>query len=192
MIVRILLSILIAAALSACGGGDSPKSTDNQPGTNNNSSTPTNSNRSSNPPETTGLKLITGIYNTSRANDEAYLHIDESGLVTAFDYLGDASGNGENCYEISTDPSQTNAVLSGGSVRFSESDQNYTLTNGATQLVFSYTAGMGMSDFVFNNIISAGAGLDLAASNLNVKVGGNGALQTDTIQLTDILSSICN
>lgn len=189
MSVRVFLPIIVVAALSACGGSDKPAGRHTEPANNLGTGTTTTSTST---PDATGLKLITGIYDSSRDSDEAYLHIDESGLVTAFDYMGDASGSGENCYEIATDSSQINAVLSGGSVTFSESDQKYTLTNGATTLEFSYTSGVGISDFLYNNFVSAKTGLDLAANNINIKIGGDSALQTDSVQLTDILSSICS
>lgn len=51
-----------------------------------------------------GLSSIVGVYDNSYVEDdgtidEAYTHINDSGTVFYYDYLGDSYTNGPNCYE---------------------------------------------------------------------------------------------
>lgn len=134
---------------------------------------------------------VSGVYDTSRTLDEAYLYISDEGRVTAYDYQGDVSGSGDNCYTLATAPNQINSIFNAGKVSYSISTGKYSLTGDSDVIEFTYDTTDGMQNFTLNSAISSNTGLDISAMNLNIKIGGDGSLQS-TLLISDIESAICN
>lgn len=181
---KVLVSLALVGLISGCNGSSSSDSTSVDPG-DSNSNTPDENTANEN------LVAVSGVYNTSRTDDEAYLYISTSGAVTAYDYQGDISGTGDNCYSISTEPSQINSSLNSGMISFSSADNKYTITNEPTVLAFSFDTTDGMHNFSLNSGLGSGTGLDIRSANVNIKVGGDGNLQSN-LEISDIESALCN
>jgi hypothetical protein len=139
----------------------------------------------------TNIVAVSGVYNTSRTNDEAHLHISTSGAVTAYDYQGDTSGTGVNCYSIVTASNQINSSLNSGVVTYSSTTEKYTLTSDSNVLVFTYDSVNGMQNFLLDSGISSNTGFSISAANMNIKVGGNGSLQSSLL-ISDIEAALCD
>lgn len=137
------------------------------------------------------IVAVSGVYNASRTGDESYLYISKSGNVTAYDYQGDLSGTGDNCYSIVSSTNQTNSSLNSGLVSYSSATEKYTLTSATNVLKFTYDTTNGMQNFVLDSVLSGASGLDITAGNMNVKVGGLGSLQS-TLMLSDIEAALCD
>lgn len=176
---KLALSLaFVSSILTACGGSGGSSGSDAS-GVKSESNDP-------------NLKAIAGIYNTSRATDTAYTHIDESGKVTVYDYQGDVEGSSDNCYSITTAVSQINGVLNGLTVSYSESEEKYSFTSEGFTLEFLFDAENGMSDFTYNTGITFTNGINLKANNINLVLGGSSAaLPVDNIQLEDITGLLC-
>jgi len=137
------------------------------------------------------IVTVSGIYNTSRSGDEAYLYISTSGAVTAYDYQGDVSGSGDNCYAVSTASNQINSSLNSGMVTYSSTTDKYTLTSDSNVLKFEYDTTNGMHNFLLDSALSSTSELNIFDSNINIKVGGAGKFQS-TLVSSDIASALCN
>ena len=176
---KLALSLaIVSSILTACGGSGGSSGSD-AAGVKSESNDP-------------NLKAIAGIYNTSRATDTAYTHIDESGKVTVYEYQGDIEGSSDNCYSIATAVSQINGVLNGLTASYSESEEKYSFTSEGFSLEFSFDAENGMNDFTYNSIFTAKEGaLSLKSNNINLLLGGSSALPVDNIQLEDITGLLC-
>jgi hypothetical protein len=48
-----------------------------------------------------------------------------------------------------------------------------------------------MQNFLLDSAISSTSSLDISASNMNIKVGGAGSLQSN-VMITDIEAALCN
>lgn len=216
--------VLLSALLSACGGGSSGGSSGDNGGASSSSGDNTSGNNSgsggnsggesgsgsgsgenssggSSGGTTTapGLEPVVGIYNTSRENDEAYLYIDRTGEVDVYDYLGDSSGSGRNCYDDTDAPQATNGVFDDGQVTYDAASDRFTLSSedGDYILEFSYTPDTGMHDLSLTNnrdgsVFSGGKSINIRTGSLNVLVGGNAALQTNDIMISDIEAAECD
>tara|TARA_R110001592_G_scaffold361968_1_gene674412 strand:- start:52 stop:573 length:522 start_codon:yes stop_codon:yes gene_type:complete len=171
---KIALSLAVVGFISGCGGSGS---SDSEPL---GSSTPD-----------ADIVAVSGVYNSSRTGDESYLYIATSGAVTAYDYQGDVSGTGDNCYSVVSANNQINSSLNAGLVTYSSTTEKYTLTSDTNVLVFTYDTTNGMQNFVLDSVLSSTTGLDISASNMNVKVGGAGSLQS-TLMISDIEAALCN
>ncbi|MDX1453045.1 MAG: hypothetical protein R3183_10845 [Oleiphilaceae bacterium] len=136
------------------------------------------------------INLVAGIYETSRANDTAYLYLASNGNVTAYDYQQDAVGTGDNCYTVSTASTQINSTLNGGTLSVNTTTDVYTITSGVNTLDFTYSTTNGMQNFDLNGSIQGATGLDINAGGLNVKVGDAGAQKTSLL-ITDITAALC-
>lgn len=113
--------IALAAAITACGGGSGSGSdtaaTGPAPGGNNTENTTDNSSDNSNgsqssdgnspdrpetaPDDNTDFQAFAGMYEMTLpfdTDDEIYAFIEPNGEWTEYDYDGDASGEGMNCY----------------------------------------------------------------------------------------------
>ncbi|KZY64095.1 MULTISPECIES: hypothetical protein [unclassified Oleiphilus] len=173
---KVTLSLVVVGFISGCGSSGSSDSSD-----------PLTS--SGTPDE--NIVAVSGVYDTSRTGDEAYLYIAESGAVTAYDYQGEASGTGENCYSLSTASGQINSSLHEGTVTYSSTSGKYTLTSDSNTLEFTYDTTDGMENFLLDSVISSTTGLNISAANMNIKVGGDGNLQSSLL-ISDIESLLCN
>lgn len=171
---KLYLSLVIAGFISGCGGSGS---SDSEPL---DSSTPD-----------ANIIAVSGVYDSSRTGDESYLYISTYGVVTAYDYQGDARGTGQNCYSVVSAINQTNFSLNSGLVTYSATTEKYTLTSDSTVLVFTYDTTNGMQNFVLNSSLSSVRGLAISATNMNIKVGGAGSLQS-TLMISDIEAALCN
>ncbi len=184
---ELLLSILVATITSCGGGGSSDSSTTETDQT----STPSTDN--SNTDQTVNLDAnivaVSGMYNASRDNDESYLYISDTGMVTAYDYQQDVSGTGDNCYTKATGTELNGEFIN---VTFSESTNLYTLVGTDNEVIFSYNDTQGIHDLQ-TGFFSAGTGLNLNSSIngslVNINVGG---LKVSTPIVSDLESSICN
>ncbi len=176
-----VLPLLIVTLISGCGGTDS--SSDANGSIETSSSNVTNTDAE--------ILAVSGIYNTSRAGDENYLYIDSTGEVIAYDYQADSAGSGSNCYSVANDSSQTNSSLNDGFLSYSTDTQRYTITANANTLEFEFNTTDGMFNFTLNSMLSAGTGLNISSTNLNVNVGGTGSLQTDALLVSDIEAALC-
>ena len=141
----------------------------------------------------TNLKIeaVSGVYDTSRSDDEAYLYISSTGEVIAYDYQNDARGTGFNCYSMSTSSDQINASLNSGTITYSITANTYTITSGLNVLEFTYDDTNGMQNFLLNSTLSGLTGLDVVASNLNIKIGEDGQHKS-SILISDIEAALCN
>ena len=164
--------------LTACGGGGS--SSDSIGGVSVTNTAPE-------------LKLITGVYNTSRSDDESYLYIEEDGDVDVYDYQNDDQGSGLNCYSKTTSISQINHHFNSKKVTYSGSDKLYTLEGDGATLVFGFDTKTGLTNMKLNNTFSTDTGFNIKASNLNIRIGGGGSLNLPStrIQITDITAALC-
>lgn len=181
--------VVLSVFLAACGGGGSgsgSSSPENEPSASSNNEAPETPEAEDDP----SLIPVSGLYDTSTAEDEAYLYISQRGNVVAYDYQGDLEGTGENCYSLATEQQQTNSGLHGGTITFSEVDDRYTITKGELTLSFDYDTVNGMRNFLINNAISIGGGIINGDPNLHV--GGDSKLQTSSIAIEDIESMICS
>lgn len=176
----IFIPVLCASSvlLAACGGGGG--SSDSIGGTGATSTAPE-------------LKLITGVYNTSRSDDESYLYIAEDGDVDVYDYQNDTKGSGQNCYSKTTSSSQINHPFNGKKVTYSSADKLYTLEGDGATLVFGFNNKTGLTNMKLNNTFTTDTGLDIKAGNLNVRIGGGGSLNLPStrMQITDITAALC-
>ncbi|TNC81743.1 MAG: hypothetical protein C9356_07765 [Oleiphilus sp.] len=175
---KIVVFLAVGGVLVGCGGSGSGE-TSNQVRSANNSKIDPN------------IVAVSGVYDTSRTLDEAYLYISDAGRVTVYDYQGDVSGTGDNCYSLATTSNQINSIFNTGKVSYSTSTGKYTLTGDSDVLEFTYDTTDGMQNFTLNSAISSNTGLDMSAMNLNIKIGGDGSLQS-TLLISDIESAICN
>ena len=171
---NVALSLVIAGFISGCGGSGSSDST------------PLGSSQLD-----ANIVAVSGVYDASRTGDESYLYISNTGVVTAYDYQGDLSGTGDNCYSVVSSTNQTNSSLNSGVVTYSSTTEKYTLTSDTNVLVFTYDTTDGMQNFVLDSVLSSTTGLDISAANMNVKVGGAGSLQS-TLMISDIEAALCN
>tara|TARA_R110002072_G_C7734660_1_gene516052 strand:+ start:90 stop:617 length:528 start_codon:yes stop_codon:yes gene_type:complete len=173
---KVALSIVLVGFISGCG---SSGSSDSDP-----------LGSSVNTPDS-NIVAVSGIYDSSRTGDESYLYISTSGVVTAYDYQGDVSGTGDNCYSVVTASNQINSSLNSGVVTYSSATGKYTLTSATNILVFTYNSTNGMQNFILDSFLSSTTGLNISASNMNIKVGGDGSLQSSLL-ITDIEAALCN
>ena len=134
---------------------------------------------------------ISGVYNTSRPSDNAYLYIAKNGEVNSFDYQADTVGTGDNCYSLATQSSQINFGLNGGLATYDEATAKYTITGGGNTLTFQYDSRVGMYNFVLDQGLQSSTGISIIAGNTNINVGGDGSKQIDNPSIDVIKSSIC-
>jgi hypothetical protein len=172
---KVAVSIALVIFISGCGGSGSSSDTLG----------------SSVQTPDINIIAISGVYDSSRTGDESYLYVSDLGAVTAYDYQGDTSGTGDNCYSVVTASNQTNSSLNSGVVTYSSTTSKYTLTSDTNILVFTYDSTNGMQNFLLDSVISSTSGLNITASNMNIKVGGAGSLQS-TLMITDIEAALCN
>ncbi|WP_197473527.1 hypothetical protein, partial [Oleiphilus sp. HI0066] len=66
-----------------------------------------------------------------------------------------------------------------------------TLTSDSNTLEFTYDTTDGMENFLLDSVISSTTGLNISAANMNIKVGGDGNLQSSLL-ISDIESLLCN
>ena len=177
-----VIALLTLTSLAACGGGSSDDYNTSNTTTETTQTTPTAS-------LSNEFSAISGVFNTSRLSDEAYLHIAEDGLVTAFDYQQDIFGTGENCYITATTVNRINGQLTGAVITVD--GDRYTLNSGDIEIEFSYDDLLGMNDFLYNNVLSSNTGLNINAANVNILLGDAGALQSTQVTIEDIESAIC-
>lgn len=172
----------LALTLSACGGGSDDSSSKD---------------KGDQTPKPVPVKVdaniakIAGVYDASRDGDESYLYIDSQGNIKAYDFQGDSSGSGDNCYSLVTSSTQANSSLNGGKVSFDSSKSKYVVSNAGVALEFSYDDTKGLNSFLLENAISASTGLNIKASNMNVKIGGDGSKKEENLTATTIESSLC-
>jgi len=176
---KVALSLAVVGLISGCGSSGSSDSGLSDPQGSSNNITDSN------------IIAVSGVYDSSRTGDEAYLYISTSGAVTAYDYQGDISGTGDNCYSVVTETNQINSSLNSGVVTYSSNTEKYTLTSDTNVLVFTYDSTNGMQNFLLDAALSSTTGLNISASNMNVKVGGDGSLQSNLL-ITDIEAVLCN
>ena len=170
---KVILSFVLLGLISACGGSGGVGS------------------GVSTSQSDANLTAISGVYKTSRSGDESYLYISSQGKVTAYDCQNEASGTGDNCYSVVTRATQINYVLNSGNVTYSAANGEYRLTRGNNVLTFRYDPTKGMNDFSFNSQHRSPSGLNFNSANLNLKVGGDGRLQS-TVMISDIKAALCN
>lgn len=171
--IRHALTLFLVLLLSACPGGGA----DNEKGNAQLTST-----------EDVNIKSISGIFNTSKTNDKAYLYIAEDGSVISYDDQQDAAGSGSNCYKETSSNNQINHIFSRGEITYESSTKLYTIKKTTNTLTFSYTDTDGIRNLIFNGS-SYINGID-NPSPQNIKID-NGAKKDPTITIEIITSNIC-
>ena len=137
---------------------------------------------------------LSGIYDTSRPDDESYLYIAKNGEVIAYDYQGDISGTGDNCYSIAVNSNQTNINLTGGVVTYSSTSSRYTIMTDTLTLTFTYNETVGIANFQTDRGFAGGSGMNIiiGTPQLNIKIGGSGGQTKSSLMISDIASAICS
>lgn len=149
MIFKILAALISTSLLSACAC-DADSNVDTRT---------SNTDSSLAEPETR-LIALSGLYDTSKDNDESYLYISEAGVVTSFNYEGDAFGSGLNCYS---------KVNTGFNVTYDSLAQEYTLASDTLTVGFKYDSVNGMH--AFNDGTSTNDNLDIVTDDYRVYLG---------------------
>lgn len=139
------------------------------------------------------LKRISGVYNTSRADDESYLYITEQGKIIVYDYQGDDQGSGQNCYSQATHISQTNYHFNGKNVTYSGTTKYYTINTDNAVVMFKYDIKKGIENLLLNYKFNHDQDLDLKEGILNIRIGGGGSLNLPStrIQIENITAILC-
>jgi len=183
-----MAAILLTLSLAACGGssssGDSkPPVKNNPPATGNNSNTGgSNVNTGGNP--SADYSAIAGLYDVSTDNNEQYYYIDQNGVFTAYNYLGDAADSGDNCYRESI-AGEANADLSGQTLTALDNG-NFTLRINTTVATFEM-AGNSVNR-VSTPMFSAGGTLGATLDGVLIRLTTKKA--TD-VSIEDINSMMC-
>ena len=146
---KVALSLAVVGLISGCGSSGSSDSGLSDPQGSSNNITDSN------------IIAVSGVYDSSRTGDEAYLYISTSGAVTAYDYQGDVSGSGDNCYAVSTASNQINSSLNSGMVTYSSTTDKYTLTSDSNVLKFEYDTTNGMHNFLLDSALSSTSELNI-------------------------------
>ncbi len=184
MYLKTILFLATLLTITACGGSSDSSGNTVRDTTSTDTEETTDDN----------LERITGVYDVSRSNDEAYLYIDGDGNVEAYDYQGDLSGTGENCYVRSSSVEQINYLLDGGSITYSNATGIFTLTSGSATLTFTSTGLTGLGNFrlIANGITYLGDNsLDIETTGVNISIGTGNNKPVANISIADISGAIC-
>jgi hypothetical protein len=101
------------------------------------------------------LIALSGLYDTSKDDDERYFYIDETGMGTDINYEGDAFGSGLNCYSI---------VNKDSNIAYDGTNQDFTMTSTAETVSFSFDSVNAM--IVFNDGTSITASLNISIEDI--------------------------
>jgi hypothetical protein len=127
------------------------------------------------------LIAFSGLYDTSKDNNESYFYISEAGLVTSFNYEGDAFGSGLNCYST---------VNTGLNVTYDSLAQKYTLASDALTVTFTYDSVNGMH--AFNDGTSTTDNLDIVTDDYRAYLGDAAAdIAVNPPAIYDIEGMLC-
>jgi hypothetical protein len=180
---KILVTLLIANMLSACGPGDDITSID----------TSRVSIIGSGGGSSTALRLISGVYRTSKSNDLHYFDISSSGRVKSYNYEGDSVDNGLNCYSVVTAPSGINGIYNNKIITYNSSTDEYTLPSSVLTVSFKYNSSQGMNSFEAANSTYSSLNLTSSSPIYNVYLGNEFRdVPVDSPTASDIQSMLCN
>lgn len=183
-----LAAIFLTLTLAACGGGGSSSGGSTNPGGTNNtggggentggggSNTGGDSNAD--------YSAIVGLYDTSTLDNEQYYYIDEDGVFTAYNYLGDAADGGDNCYRESTGD-EANASISGQTLTALDNG-NFTINANGTTATFEMAGDT--VDRVSTPIYSAGGTLSATFNGEPIRLTTKEELD---ISIDDIENMMC-
>lgn len=176
-----LAAIFLTLTLAACGGGGSSSGGSTSPGgTNNTGGGDSNTGGDSN----ADYSAIVGLYNTSTTENEQYYYIDDNGVLTAYNYLGDAADSGDNCYRESADD-EANASISGQTLTALDNG-NFTIDVNGTEVTFEMDGNT--VDRVSTSQLSAGGTLSTSIGGDSVRLTTKEAVD---LSIDDIESMMC-
>jgi hypothetical protein len=180
---KVLVTLLAANMLSACGPGDDFSSID-----------PDRARAiGSGGGSSAELKLIEGIYKTSKSGDLHYLHINSSGRVKSYNYEGDSIDNGLNCFSQVTLASGINGIYNSKVITYNTSNKEYTLPSPALTVSFRYDISQGMNTFKTGNNTFGRINLTSSSPRYNVYLGHEFRdIPVDSPTASDITSMLCD